>query len=814
MLMQPKAKTQCGASALAIKIECEGVTEKVQAPCVRRLMKEYKLSFGKMCGSCDSARFTKVALSLAIPLSMLLQPHWDRKDFRKVGKFVSSFLEGLEFLAKLDSSADQDLDLIKFESALLFQKAVSDVNEETGHGPLPPSSSIEGLQRKQVFCGLIWREIKRRLVRARAGDQKSLRFFSSYLLSKRGWPQLSEKKRFESVEDHQKYLTKTPEEVSDSLLDQVRRSTRFVVRNIETEKLAPSQNASFAYSRKKGGAKAEVMEVLGETGLPPLKDDMSFKQVGLIMNAEKRLLWQDLRMENLGRKASDFAVRVQVIPEPGKFRIITAGPASLYTYLQPLQGSLLRNWAQCQYSTMSELWKEEVRAWHAPDDWVWNSGDYKAATDQLNQNTSLECIDEIKRLYHLHDDFVTGFEGSEVQYASKDVKRYEFGEERLPRSIWQRNGQLMGHPLSFPVLCIINLAALEAALRIGIAQAIITKGDRDVIRSMTKINGDDILFPCPKRFCRIWEETTSKVGLQLSIGKSYASEHFAMVNNVMFYMYNQSEANSGKENVQLGYLNQKLILNYSLKGGEPSESPLEIGFAMQEMMKCCPEARVFQCDVRRNRTNFPIRIVERQPDLPNGEKQFKEKRFLPNLYIDSKLGGLGIDPEYSNGPLRATPFERQIAAALAEGIFNSYFYATGVAQKKGVLEKILQRLPKATLNTTAKAGLIVSEGVDERTSWADLPFDEERLHTRATDKKGEGFKSWVAKLCDESSAVEESTRIFRLKKFVKGLRPMNGTKVFELRPHYLFPQLPKPARAGPFKYKELKLQPNLMELDE
>jgi len=403
---------------------------------------------------------------------MLMQSAWERKDLRKIQKFVSSFMEGLEYLVEVENmvgiigsgivpGSDRDLDLIKFDSARLFQLAVGDVDEKTGHVSLPPSSSIAFLSRKQVFVGQIWRSMGKALARARRGEIASLRFFASYLLSKRGWPQLSELKRFETVRDHQEYLSREPLPVSEDLLGQVRKTCKNVFRNIVTEKLAPSRNASFASSRKQGGARSEVLRNAGLEETLEFAPDATVKEVVDAIRSRKVKLWRDLKFENIGRQASDFSARVQVIPEPGKFRIITAGDASLYTYLQPLQGSLLSNWQNCHHSTMNENWEEEVRGWYIPEGWVWNSGDYKAATDQLNWNTSMEAIDEIKKIYHLPDNFVSGFEGTEIQYSGKDVKRFSFGSERLPTSIWQRNGQLMGHPLSFPVLCVINLAALS-----------------------------------------------------------------------------------------------------------------------------------------------------------------------------------------------------------------------------------------------------------------------------------------------------------------------------------------------------------------
>ncbi len=780
-----------------------GVCAKSQQPCVRRLMREVSnLPLVKSYESCDLIRFTKIALSLAIPISTLMEKYWEKKNHRKIQKILSSFREGIEYLVQVEkmdfgvgsgihANCDRDLDLIKYESARLFQLAVKDVDEETGHVPLPASSSIAFLSRKQVFVGQIWKMIREWLGRARSGEKRAISFFASYLLSKRGWPELCQNKRFETIADHQKYLSREPSDVSSQLLETVRATSKTVFRHCSLKKLNPSRNASYESSRKEGGARGWVhqlgnipqevqpMKTFGES-LP-----LSVKDIDLQARRVRQQEWETVKLFRPRMVSSNIA-RVQVIPEPGKFRVITAGPAIQYTYLQPLQGSLLENWSKTPYSTMKENWEDEVKGWVIPDGWVWNSGDYKAATDQLNSNTSNEVMETIKEIYNLGEDFVSGFEGCEIEYSAKDVKRNPFGAERLPRSIWQKNGQLMGHPLSFPILCVINLAALIASLNRGVEEGKLSREDKSLILSMTKINGDDILFPCPKWFCAMWEKTTSEVGLELSVGKSYASESFAMVNNTMFKMVSASEYELGARNERLGYLNQKLILNYSLKSGESSQSPLEIGKAVQEMMKYCPAARSFMYDVRRNRTNFPIALQSQ-----TGQKMIR----LPNLFIDSKLGGLGIDPAFCKGKLRASPDDRRIATLLGEGVINSFFYSNKTVKVSSAFEKVLQRLPKPILSSSAKASQLEMTTVLHG-------FSTKHGSVRGFDPEGEGYKQWIGMISEAFQSNENSERRIIRNKAWKKVHKMKGLKVFYQRPFYLFPALPKMAGKVELHYPE------------
>ncbi len=764
------------------------VFTKVKDPIVCRLLRKVpKIFKEKGFPSHDRERFSKIFLSLAIPVSSLLSSAWKDNDIRLVQKVSDSFTEGLEFLAGLQWRVDQDLDLIKFWAARLFQHAVGDINDRTGHVELPPSGSIVGLERKDLFLGILKRMIAHQRVLARKGSRKARMFFASLLLSKRGWPEICALKKFDTIKDHQAYLSREATPLDLAFQDAIIHATNIVVGNsIDFEKMNPSKNASFGFPRKMGGAFAEVTQ-----DCPVPEFDLS--SVNLYdhqVQCWKAELWKVLKDNMQTAVGTDFEVRVQAIPEPGKLRVITAGNGRLYTFLQPLQGVLLKSWANSQFSTMKDNWIEEVENWHAPRGWVWNSGDYKAATDQLNMNSTLCCYNEILSILGLEDQIpVSGLEGTIVNYSEKDVQN-PAGGEPLPRFITQRNGQLMGHPLSFPILCMINLAGLLKSIHDGEDEGILQKGDRRKILSMTKINGDDILFPCPEALCRIWERNAATLGLQLSVGKSYAVSNFAMVNNVMFSMVSEEDfLSSGQKNTRLGYLNQKLILNFSLKTGEASQSPLEIGQAISAMIRDCPEARRFQCDIRRNRNDFPLLVVK------NG----KEVNYTPNLYIDSRLGGLGVDQRYALGPLRASKVDRLIGRALSEGNLNAYLYLEGLPQKSRYSE-ILDRLPKPRLDSQKK-NLI------------------EYFESRAGgwEEESRDYKSLVGRIMEFESVRDKTSRRVRLEKFArKGLKPLGPKEAFKLHPYFLFPKLPLNSGKNLYSYRRVTKpqDPKSWTLDE
>lgn len=791
--------------------------------------------------------------SLAVPVSLLRDA--GQHTPRGRGLIIKEFHDAVKFLLSLDASIDQDLDFIKYFVSNWFQGGVGDIRADTGHKCPEPSPSVAvALQKRpHLFRGYLKRLVDRNIHRSKQGNKKAISIGASFLLLKRGWPELSETKRLESLIDHQKYLSQPLPSISEELVEAIKATTRKVlgkkpIPNLYT-KLSPSHNASFSNSRKKGGAYEEVVEhhyaaprarpppslgarnagkpvraslrafassvgvwktevlvntralrserlekskllyeqrkqlKIREEGLQTIDEEMLFSSPGerpqpsaelheFIYLAEDQSTY-DLLLEAFAEEIDDAyreanSVRVQVIPEPGKFRIITAGRAELYTYLQGLQGVLMQRWKMQSVSTMRAGWEEEVESWVAPEGWLWNSGDYKAATDQLNGSSSHACEAEIKKVVGL-PNLETGLLNAQIEYNAKDTA------PGMSSSVFQRNGQLMGHPLSFFVLCVINLAGLLRAIQIGITLNIITKAEGRIVLRLCKINGDDILFPCPPLFVAVWERTAAELGLKLSIGKSYSSSFFAMVNNVMFKMGRRG----GR---RIGYVNQKLIFNYSLKSGDELKSPLEIGHAFNNMFNYCEVARPFLSDAIANR---------------NLEKTYG---YNPNFFVNTKLGGLGVNPKYAKGSIRLTSTQRRVAALFTEDVLNSFLWSNGI-NTKGPLQKLIKELPAPRLTTAANAEKyemrltpsIKGQVVDFVTT----DPEEEPLLFTSNDST---YSAWVALLTSMTSSIEEkSSRKLNLAKILK-VKPMKRDKVLKLQPMWMFPELPEPRTGFAYSY--------------
>jgi len=95
----------------------------------------------------------------------------------------------------------------------------------------------------------------------------------------------------------------------------------------------------------------------------------------------------------------------------------------------------------------------------------------------------------------------------------------------------QGNGQLMGHILSFLILCIANYCAYHRAFE---------KSQRRFLKPFSRtipkvlINGDDILFRCKRSDYRHWEKSVHETGFVLSPGKNYVTDKFMQVNSELW----------------------------------------------------------------------------------------------------------------------------------------------------------------------------------------------------------------------------------------------------------------------------------------
>jgi len=347
--------------------------------------------------------------------------------------------------------------------------------------------------------------------------------------------------------------------------------------------------------------------------------------------------------------------------------MISVGDGNLNAVLQPIQGAMTRAWKASGHSTMfdsdltvkmNEFFSDEAYSalggfcsqfGYEITDFLCVSGDYEAATDLLRKDATFAAIEGLSHL------------------PTFDVLKHSFfaGAADYPQKVWPgapqnfvfNEGQLMGHPASFPLLCCINLACYKFAVHkwaddLYKARVKCTRGEKykamlDSLNSARQfllkhviVNGDDILFRAVAGLISVWKTAIAGVGFKLSDGKNYISPDAAMINSQLF----RKTSNGWR---RLGYLNQTIITGMNVKSsGESKCTPTQIGREINTMCRYCPWAA----------SAIPL-CFSRWPLL-----SLPRYKFVPNWYIPVALGGFGVDPVFGPANLKYTLPQRKIAA--------------------------------------------------------------------------------------------------------------------------------------------------------
>lgn len=266
------------------------------------------------------------------------------------------------------------------------------------------------------------------------------------------------------------------------------------------------------------------------------------------------------------------------ILEPLKVRIITKGDAMTLCGLHHVKNDLRRvlrktpngifdlcfdsldsswNWetkefwrksaADCGSMIDLKLWDSRILDGSVPatvtGKTYWCSGDYSAATNKCNGEVSAYILNRF--CSNLGYDAEIAWRanrsllGNQMLFDPRTVipwNAYGFEkperEDFAQRIYTQKNGQLMGSVISFPILCMMNLFAYWHAVEdyTGRILSLFELCSQYPLR----INGDDILFPCNKSFYDTWSQTISKYGFEKSQGKNLLLEDKFTINSVYY----------------------------------------------------------------------------------------------------------------------------------------------------------------------------------------------------------------------------------------------------------------------------------------
>lgn len=484
----------------------------------------------------------EVAKSVAEGIKEILYLHGyePRKDGAQAKSYrhVIMTIEGL--------SDEAAVRLIKYECARFLPMLLGD--------DLPPNpclgSLFEGEWKRYLARGLI--------VKDETPTRKQLFFGLSMLYLKRACPPLTHELGEDALiglESRLEKCSNTPQRLIDEV---VRTAYELFPPGWDAKtvipKFVPSNKSCWEASVKAGGNQAILTHDFdyGESFWDTYQnrvidyhDSLCFQELLVMLEPLPGVVtevrsWQANNQAEFMRHTENYLTfhgretlkcKAELVDDPLKKRVITKG----HTFLQALKPIQKMIWSTLKDHPCFELIGKpitegllDVSGMNLGPGEGWISGDYEAATDNLNADCTSACIRTIV-------DNMTGpmTEFPEILALAKNsLTQHEvfyYLDGKL-RHFLQKNGQLMGSLLSFPVLCIINFAVwrhVREEVTGKRCNGMFEGGKQDVCR----INGDDILCTGTPKFYGLWKSKTTAVGLKFSLGKNYYSSKVLMINS-------------------------------------------------------------------------------------------------------------------------------------------------------------------------------------------------------------------------------------------------------------------------------------------
>lgn len=447
-------------------------------------------------------------------------------------------ITSIMFYAPMCGLEQQFIPYLKYQLSYLFAK---------GEGQIELPNKLEsGHKDGTVLMGWLGRFFK-----SRAFGKKTInKEWRNTILHgiKKGLPKMGEFHLRKNADSMIKRLCPdVPRKTPDDLLDQIYRTAKEVFPegiNFDDWKRVDrftsiSDHCSYERTRMGRGVMGTLIK---HSGLKTIDRALCPDQLGgmyynptLYFTGEVRFPgwcltseYMELRKEALEDPSCGKA-KVKPIFEPLKIRMITAGDYKsngLYSSLQKKLWGGLQKFEQfaltgkpVSVQDISRLYDMTQRLPVCFRQWV--SGDYSAATDNLNRDASKMALLGLSGDLMTYSVLCKGLMDTEIDMNSCGL------DEEFP--IYKMtSGQLMGCVFSFPILCIINLAVYRYALEVY------TDRKYKIRHLPVRVNGDDILFLSNKGLRRIWEQMIKEVGFEKSVGKNYVSRDFAIINSVYF----------------------------------------------------------------------------------------------------------------------------------------------------------------------------------------------------------------------------------------------------------------------------------------
>jgi len=241
--------------------------------------------------------------------------------------------------------------------------------------------------------------------------------------------------------------------------------------------------------------------------------------------------YESLRLTDAQKRRVDFA-RVATAPCDGKVRLVTVNSFDM-TFLTPLHNVIYDHISRQEWCLRGEAKPHLFSSFFQVPGEVLVSGDYEAATDNLNMEVAQRILHRIlsraSRVPLWVRNLAKGTLGGTLSHGDVVVR--------------QRRGQLMGNALSFPLLCLQNYFAFKFF----------------VPRSVpVRINGDDIVFRSTPDEYERWKSGVESCGLTLSEGKTIVAKNHFSLNSTFFV--------AGTKRVKLAPVIRSTVLFKKMEG--------------------------------------------------------------------------------------------------------------------------------------------------------------------------------------------------------------------------------------------------------
>jgi hypothetical protein len=290
------------------------------------------------------------------------------------------------------------------------------------------------------------------------------------------------------------------------------------------------------------------------------KDEPTFKTKGLSYDTSiLNKTFEDIYWNTWFKAVNEPNYAIPVgLSEPLKVRVIMKGRASKYFCMRPFQ-KWMHGWLRQQPNLVAigmpitEVFVNEF--FGCPEeDTEFVNGDYQQSTNLIFSRVSeaignklvdifLDKFSDIEKCQEkdpnfsrhlremvidclIHHIVVTKCKTGDKDKSGRDIMDVVYRE--------QKTGQSMGSPVSFPVLCIANLAGARKAMEHRLGRRLRLGHSLKVL-----VNGDDVTLKSYKGIFPIWCGIMKCFGLYTSPGKTFPSkssdkQHFIMLNSMRF----------------------------------------------------------------------------------------------------------------------------------------------------------------------------------------------------------------------------------------------------------------------------------------